>query len=322
MKAPTRLTAFALVLGLAAGGGALVGDATGPVVPVDDEMDEHGSDTGTSGTTGTSGAAPTENKEADMPAGVLIAQDGYTLDVDVTSLDSGKAGPFELRVLGPDGTAVDDFAVSHGKKLHLVVVGTDLATYAHLHPTLGDEGTWSVELPALAPGVYRVYADFAVTDGPELTLGVDLAVAGDATFAPLPEPATSAETDGYEVTLSGSPAAGAASDLTLTIRRDGEPVTDVEPYLGAYGHLVAIRGGDLAYLHVHPHGDEITDPEARGGPDVAFAVEVPSPGAYRLFFDFQHDGEVHTAAFTVEVTTAGTPSADAPPAHGENGHGS
>ena len=40
--------------------------------------------------------------------------------------------------------------------------------------------------------------------------------------------------------------------LTLTVTKDGQPVTDLQPYLGAYGHLVALRAGDLAYLHVHP----------------------------------------------------------------------
>jgi hypothetical protein len=319
MNTPTRLAAFALVLGLALGGGALVGNAAGPVASDDDEMDEHGSDAGTSA------AAPAQTTEADdMPAGVLIAQDGYTLDADTTALDPGAPGPFRFRILGPDGQAVEDFEVSHEKELHLIVVGTDLATYAHLHPTLGDDGTWSVELPALSPGVYRAYADFAVADGPELTLGVDLTVAGEARFAPLPEPVATAEVDGYEVTLTGTPVAGASSDLTLTVRRDGEPVTDVEPYLGAFGHLVAIRGGDLAYLHVHPHGDEVTDPDARGGPEVSFAVEVPSPGSYRLFFDFQHDGEVRTAAFTVEVAADGSAPTETP-AHDdsddEGGHG-
>jgi hypothetical protein len=316
MNTPARLAAFALVLGLALGGGALVGNAAGPISSGDDEMDEHGSDAGTSA------AAPAPTTEADdMPAGVLIAQDGYTLDADTTALDPGAPGPFRFRVLGPDGTAVEDFEVSHDKELHLIVVGTDLATYAHLHPTPGGDGTWSVELPALAPGVHRAYADFAVTGGPELTLGVDLTVPGEARFAPLPEPVATAEVDGYEVTLTGTPVAGASSDLTLTVRRAGEAVTDVEPYLGAFGHLVAVRGGDLAYLHVHPHGDEITDAGARGGPDVAFAVEIPSPGAYRLFFDFRHDGKVRTAAFTVDVAADGSARAGAP-AHGdEGGHG-
>ena len=63
-----------------------------------------------------------------------------------------------------------------------------------------------------------------------------------------------------------------------------------EPYLGAGGHLVALREGDLAFLHVHPTGD---------GPD--FEVEFPTPGRYRLFLQFKHEGRVHTAAFTREV---------------------
>jgi len=316
MNTPTRLTAFALVLGLALGGGALVGNAAGPISAGDDEMDEHGSDAGTPA------AAPADTTEAtDMPAGVLIAQDGYTLDADTTALDPGAPGPFRFRILGPDGTPVEDFEVSHEKELHLIVVGTDLATYAHLHPTMGDDGSWSVELPALAPGVHRTYADFAVADGPELTLGIDLTVAGEARFASLPEPDATAEVDGYEVTLTGSPVAGASSDLTLTVRRDGEPMTDVEPYLGAFGHLVAIRSGDLAYLHVHPHGDEVTDADARGGPEVAFAVEIPSAGAYRLFFDFQHDGQVHTAAFTVDVAADGSAQPGSPAHDDEEGHG-
>ena len=83
--------------------------------------------------------------------------------------------------------------------------------------------------------------------------------------------------------------------LTTRIELDGEPVTDLEPYLGAYGHLVALREGDLAYLHVHPE-------EAEPGPEVAVRAEFPSAGDYRLFLDFQHDGEVRTAEFAVETS--------------------
>jgi uncharacterized protein YfaP (DUF2135 family) len=77
-------------------------------------------------------------------------------------------------------------------------------------------------------------------------------------------------------------------------------VTDLQPYLGAYGHLVALRSGDLAYLHVHPDGaprDGTTSP----GPDVVFHADVPSAGTYHLYLDFKHDGVVRTAAFTVEA---------------------
>ena len=97
-----------------------------------------------------------------------------------------------------------------------------------------------------------------------------------------------ADVDDYTVTIDGDLTAGSSSDLTVSVERDGEPVTDLEPYLGAFGHLVALRAGDLAYLHVHPE-------DCGPGPDVPFVAEVPSAGDFHLYFDFQHDGVVRTA---------------------------
>jgi hypothetical protein len=161
-------------------------------------------------------------------------------------------------------------------------------------------------------GGYRVFADFTPEEkGAEnLTLGADLAVSG--TYAPqsLPAPDATATTDGYEVKLGGALRPGAARELKLTVSRGGRPVTDLQPYLGAYGHLVALRSGDLAYLHVHPAGapgDGSTEP----GPDISFAATAPRGGTYRLFLDFKHGGKVHTAAFTVRAGGA-TISGQAP----------
>ncbi|MFD1049659.1 hypothetical protein ACFQ1S_31095, partial [Kibdelosporangium lantanae] len=101
-----------------------------------------------------------------------------------------------------------------------------------------------------------------------------------------------ATVDGYDVTLTGDLRAGRSSTVVATVRHNGQ-VTGLEPYLGAYGHLVALRASDLGYLHVHPL--------ERTGPEVRFAVEVPTTGRYRLYLDFQHDGVVRTAAFTVDT---------------------
>ena len=127
-------------------------------------------------------------------------------------------------------------------------------------------------------------ADFA-RDGEAHTLGADLRVDGPARLAPLPAATDRVRTDGYDVRLDG-----AGDDLRFAITRDGAPVR-TQPYLGAAGHLVALREGDLAFLHVHPEDD-----------DVAFATAFPSAGRYRLFLQFRHAGRVHTAAFTREVS--------------------
>ncbi|CAM5235457.1 hypothetical protein SVIOM74S_01565 [Streptomyces violarus] len=86
----------------------------------------------------------------------------------------------------------------------------------------------------------------------------------------------------------------------LAVAKNGKPVRNLQPYLGAYGHLVALRSGDLAYLHVHPNG-EPGDGRTKPGPEVSFTATAPSAGAYRLFLDFQHEGTVRTAAFTVHA---------------------
>jgi hypothetical protein len=74
---------------------------------------------------------------------------------------------------------------------------------------------------------------------------------------------------------------------------DGRPAV-LEPYLGAYGHLVVVRQGDVGYVHVHP------EPQLVDG-QVKFWLTAPSPGTFRMFFDFQVGGAVHTAAWTATV---------------------
>lgn len=184
----------------------------------------------------------------------------------------------------------------------------DLTVYRHLHPARAADGTWKTPVELPKAGGYRVFADFTPQAEKEgLTLGADLAVAGK--YAPRDLPAasrTAGAGDGYEVRLSGGLGAGSASELTLSVAKNGKPVTDLQPYLGSYGHLVALRSGDLAYLHVHPN-------KGGPGPEVSFTATAPSTGTYRLFLDFKHNGTVRTAEFTVH---AGKSAGDHPKEHG------
>lgn len=303
MNTATKLSGF--VLGLAAVFGAAygVGQVAGPVAPAagtgHDAADGHG-DTGGAGHGGDEGGAA-----AHLPGGLLVSDRGYTLrPVDA------PAGQFAFQVTGPDGRPVTAYDVAHDKRMHLIVARRDLSGFRHVHPEMTADGTWRVDSPLGGPGVWRAFADFTPTGGEALTLGVDVTVPGALTEQPLPAPAASTTVDGYTVTLTGAPQPGRTAELTLTVNRDGAPVTDLEPYLGAYGHLVALRQGDLAYLHVHPDG-EPGDGRTKPGPEVRFFAEVPSAGAYRLYLDFKHGGVVRTAEFTV---VAGTPTGSASPA--------
>lgn len=227
------------------------------------------------------------------PGGLTVSAAGYTLQVSPKTFEAGQEETFGLRILDRGGHGVRDFDEQHGERMHLMVVRRDLIHYQHLHPSLGTDGTWSVPLDLPEPGVYRAFADFSV-DGEALTLGADLHVPGEMELVPLPEPTSLARVDGYEVELdAGTLTAGAASSLTFCIAQEGQDVEELEPYLGALGHLVALREGDLAFLHVHPTGG--------AGARIMFHAVFPSMGLYKLFLQFAHEGRVHTVDFTTEI---------------------
>lgn len=241
--------------------------------------------------------------------GLGIEQDGYELTAVTAPTETGADGELSLTITGPDGQPVTDFELEHEKELHLIAVRADGQHFEHVHPEMDAEGTWSIPWQWETGGSYRVFADFVPADtGEGITLSTTVQVPGDYE-AVAAEPITETTVDGYDVAVEGDLAAGEASELTMTVTHDGQPVTELEPYLGAFGHLVALRDGDLAYLHVHPHGDT---PEAgeTSGPEIVFEATAPTEGRYLLFLDFQVDGQVHTAPLVIDTTGAGSSTGD------------
>jgi len=229
----------------------------------------------------------------DAPQGLAVSADGYTLSPSSTSLTPGTTAPFTFQVVGKDGKPLTSYSLLHEKELHFIVVRRDLVGYQHLHPTRDAGGTWSVPLTVASAGVYKAFANFQPTGQMmpmPMTLAVDLMASGEFTAAPLPAPAVTTTVDGFEVAMAGDVVVG-TSQLTFTVTRPGGPV-DLQPYLGAYGHLVAMRLGDLAYLHVHPEGGPLADGR------ITFHAPMPTAGSYRLFLDFKVADVVHTAELT------------------------
>jgi hypothetical protein len=314
MNTAAKLTAYGAALALLIAAGYAVGTAVGPR---------------TAAPGGTPGAGNAGHEDtysgtvamstSDQPGGLASSRGGYTLTPTDPTLTPGTTEDFTFKIIGPDGAPVTAFDIEHDKRMHLIVVRRDTSDFQHVHPEMAADGTWSVPLTLAAGGSYRAFADFAPTGGEATTLGADLAAPG--TFEPVQHISSRlAHVDGYTVELAGELVPGQGSPLTLTVSRDGVPVTDLQPYLGAYGHLVGLREGDLAYLHVHPDGTP-GDGSTPAGPQIEFVAEVPSAGSYRLFLDFQHGGVVHTADFT--VSTGGSAAAARVPqgGHADDGHG-
>jgi hypothetical protein len=249
------------------------------------------------------GAAASHEQESAAVAvrGLSASAGGLTLELDRARLPRGSATMLRFQIRDSSGAAVRDFQVEHDKRMHLIVVRRDLTGFQHLHPTMSSAGTWSVPLTLPQAGSYRVFADFKRA-GHNHTLARDLKVPGSAQTVALPAATpTATTTGGYTVAMdAATPAVGSETMLSFAVSRAGRSITP-QPYLGARGHLVALREGDLAYLHVHPTEHEHETNAGEHDDSVAFASTFPSVGRYRLFLQFKHQGRVRTAAFTQEV---------------------
>lgn len=286
MTTGVRLSLFAVLLAAVFGGAAVVGAAVDP--SGSDEGNGHaGASTADMADHATGHGGDTESSPA-TPPGLAVAQDGYRLVLKrSTYMHSAGAQRLAFQIVDDRGRPVRDYDVAHEKRMHFIVVRRDLRDFQHLHPRMRGDGTWTQRVKFAHGGSYRVFADFE-RGAERHTLGTDVQVAGDFRAKPLPAPRRTVRSDGgLEVTLHAGD-----NRLEFEVRDQGLVVNDrLEPYLGAKGHLVALRRGDLAYLHTHPQGDTL-----------AFETTYPTAGAYRLFVQFSYEGRIHTAPFTQQVS--------------------
>ncbi|MFC7273545.1 hypothetical protein ACFQS1_06105 [Paractinoplanes rhizophilus] len=268
-----------------ANGGAMAG-----MVMDENQPHSHNND----GTVAQEGTTPVGS----TVGGLSLSSAGLTLAPAQTSFVAGKRQRLSFRITGAGGAPITTYAVVHDKLLHLVVIRRDLSDFQHLHPSMAADGTWGIDLMLARPGIYRMIADFTALVGGKpvaTTLGSDLTVAGNYAPTPLPAPVRAVATDGFAVGYEGAPSVTSTQPILVSVAGPDRRPAMLEPYLGAYGHLVVLRDGDLAYVHVHPEAALVDG-------KVKFWLSVPSSGVYRMFFDFQVAGRVHTAAWTVRVS--------------------
>jgi hypothetical protein len=286
MNPLAKLAGFAVALALVFAGAAFAGSLVDahpgkPAKAAEPEM----------GAMAAAGDGHGEKMAPQPVRGLAVSDKGLTLQLAPTTARSGRRVELAFRIVDRRGQTVRDFDVEHTKRMHFIVVRRDMTGFQHLHPTEQSDGTWTVPVTLRDAGSYRVFADFSV-DGQPHTLADDLNVDGTVRSRALPAPARSVDVDGLRVSLTeGATRAGAESELAFRVTRQGKPVA-IQDYLGAKGHLVALREGDLAFLHVHPDENSLR-----------FMATFPTARAYRLFLQFKtDDGRLHTAAFTREVT--------------------
>jgi hypothetical protein len=215
------------------------------------------------------------------------------------------------------GALVRDFAIVHEKPFHLFVVSQDLEEYQHIHPRPQPDGSLAVETTLPRAGYYKLYADFLPVGGqpqvlPEVLVTADAPTDLASSAAHLVPDQTRRKTAGNVTATLELPAAGlvAGRDEKLVFHvvdaTTGAGVTDLEPYLGAFGHTLVMSEDTLHYVHAHPvEGLPAGAAEPRGGPDLTFKALLPRPGRYRIWTQLKRAGAVSTVSFTVEAASPG-----------------
>lgn len=223
--------------------------------------------------------------------------------LEVQNRDGLKAGaPAKLRLTIPGGKGVPvrDFAVSHDAKVHLILIRHGLDQFAHLHPSVDQAtGVLSAEYTFPTGGVYHLFADYQEPGQSAMTATARVEVEGDAPPAPslTPDVPGLRTGDGLAAKVSVSWAKpGAEATVRFEVVDGEKPVTDLEPYMGAMGHLVVVSADGKQYVHAHP-----AEGQAGAKNTVAFGATFPQAGLYKGWGQFKRGGQVRVIPFVVRV---------------------
>jgi hypothetical protein len=257
----------------------------------------------------------------------------YPLEVETVPalVRPGQRTTLRFKAFHPGtGAAVTKFVPVHEKEYHLFVISQDMTHFEHVHPEMRPDGTWTIDVTLPKPGYYKLLSDFLPAGGapqfaarPLVTAGFGGDLIGDSARL-VPDSSLIKRVEGITATVAYDPpmfVAGVYGHMNfhLTDTGSGRPITDLQTYLGAFGHTLIMSEDMTDYVHSHPldilamADDDAAEPrflippgadleKLRGGPDVTFEGLMPKPGRYRAWTQFRRNDRLHTFAFTFEVT--------------------
>ena len=224
--------------------------------------------------------------------------------------------------------AIQTYQVEMTKKLHMIFVRDDFKVFLHEHPTLRPDGHLLLTQTFPAPGTYLAYADGLPNQMNHQVFRFQFDVGQASPATPnlprdLPQTGLGVQAGPYEVDLSSVRLrAGQMATLDVAILKNGQPATDLHPYLGVPAHAVFLDAQDLSYVHVHPtakgemmnmsmNGNMAMGPGMKDPPPMPENGPSPSalqlhlalrqPGTYRMWLQFRGGSQLCIAEFTITV---------------------
>lgn len=213
-----------------------------------------------------------------------------------------QSTPLTLAVQSAGGQAITEFETFQEKQMHLIVVSDDLQIFEHIHPNYQGQGRFTVQATFPQAGAYTLFSDYKPANQNEVVSVSKVTVPGTPPKTPVISFDRSKTINTTQAILDIPSSIQAGQEVAVTFNlKDAatdQPVKDLQPYLGEQGHLVILRQSpSLAranYIHAHALRDSATG-------QVRFITQFPEPGRYKLWGQFDRNGEILTADFWVNV---------------------
>jgi hypothetical protein len=239
------------------------------------------------------------------------------VDVGLATLpqDIEAGAPAQLTFTFKENGDNEPLDISHEMKLHLMVVDEELTWFRHIHPEEQADGSFVISETFPQGGNYVLFTDFKPQGRAPVVEKKLVSVKGNSDNSKADfSPNFVSEIDGYTVTLNNGDdlKTNRSQSIEVSVEKDGKQLveSDIEPYLAATAHIAMISREDKDFLHIHP----VSDPRF----PIYAETHIMEPGIYRIWVEFQTNGEVHTADFTVNVKEG--EKTDQQDAHDHHGH--
>ena len=232
---------------------------------------------------------------------------------------------YTLRSEAGEPVTADRLQLAHERLMHMFIVSEDLNSFSHIHPNDEGDGRYSVSSSVSSPGRYVMFNTFVDAGGklqverdPFTTAGAGM---GGAPATLTPDLGVAKMADGLEITMDSDRKAlrRVPISFSISVREGGQPVTDMQPYLGAVFHAVIISADTRQFAHTHGDvagglmaGDKggmvmgggmaMPTPPPRFGPDLEFTHTFMQPGLYRIWVQLQRKGQIYTVSYDVQVS--------------------
>lgn len=222
--------------------------------------------------------------------------------IEMTSAPSGNETELTFAIKDKAGNQVKDFQIVHEKKMHLIVVSNDLAEFEHLHPDLQPDGSFKVKHTFKHGGKFLLYPDVTPAGGSQVVQRMELNVNGSPKIAQklVTDLNLRKNADGITVTMKPEKELKSYEEITInfvvTDESTGNPVTDLQNYLGELAHVVIISEDTQDFLHVHPMSGK-----KPGETSVMAHTTFPRPGIYKIWIQFQRNNKIITVPYIVSV---------------------